>query len=458
MPLNKRKFDYKWIILAVCFMMVFVCLGFCSSTKSLYHNVISNALNIERTLLSFGDSARFIASAVINLFFGTLLYKYGVRKMTAFGFVTLIVSTLIYAFAVEIATALLPLVQGIWGAEVTTKPIILTIFYIAGALLGVGLSFTTTTMASTMLRRWFNKDIGKYTGIVFSANGVGGALAGQVLCNIIESETGFTFFGKHFMGYQTAYILTGIILLVFGIFVVALLKDPSDGPALPAGKKKARGATWSGVDIDTAKRSSYFYITIIVVFLTGFCLQGIYTTYKAHMSDIGMDKNYVYTLFSCFSLILTATKILVGFIYDRFYLKAVMLVCMGSAVIAFISLAAMVPGALGNVLGVVFAVLFALALPLETLVIPLIANDLFGSKNYDRFLGLLLAANYSGYALGSPFIDLFHDFGGSYRPGLFLLSGIMVTALVLILFAIKKAYAFKQQFIAAETTEKSNSV
>ena len=75
----KKRIEYKWVILVLCFLMVFVCLGFCSSTKSLYLDVITKAMNIPRTQFAFNDSARFIASAIVNIFFGTLLYKDGVR-------------------------------------------------------------------------------------------------------------------------------------------------------------------------------------------------------------------------------------------------------------------------------------------------------------------------------------------------------------------------------------------
>ena len=78
---KSRRFEYKWVIFAVCFLMVFICLGFCSSTKSLYLDVITKEMNIPRTQFAFNDSARFISSALVNLFFGTLIYKYGVRKL-----------------------------------------------------------------------------------------------------------------------------------------------------------------------------------------------------------------------------------------------------------------------------------------------------------------------------------------------------------------------------------------
>ena len=107
MNLIKKKLDYKWVILACAFTMVFVCLGFCSSNKGLYLTAITDALGLKRSLFSINDSCRFIATAVMNLFFGKLLYRYGIRKVVAFGFLTLIASTLVYAFAESIFTSIM---------------------------------------------------------------------------------------------------------------------------------------------------------------------------------------------------------------------------------------------------------------------------------------------------------------------------------------------------------------
>ena len=38
---TRRKFDYKWVIMAVSFLMVFTGLGFCSGTKSLFFKISS---------------------------------------------------------------------------------------------------------------------------------------------------------------------------------------------------------------------------------------------------------------------------------------------------------------------------------------------------------------------------------------------------------------------------------
>ncbi len=93
---------YRWVIVAASFLMVFVCLGFCSSSKSLYLAAITEALGIKRSLFSINDSCRYIATAVVNLFFGALCARFGRKRLIAAGFACLIASMLLYAYAPNI--------------------------------------------------------------------------------------------------------------------------------------------------------------------------------------------------------------------------------------------------------------------------------------------------------------------------------------------------------------------
>ena len=430
MTLQKKRFDYKWVILAMAFLMVFVCLGFCSANKGLYLGAITEALDIERGLFSINDSCRFVATAIINLFFGALVGKFGIRKMLIFGFASLIGSMTIYATANNIF-----------------------VFYIGGTLLGVGLTFTTTTMASTVVRRWFKKDIGKYTGIVFAANGIGGALAAQIVTPIIESGT---------FGYRKAYIVVACLLTVIGTLIAIFIREQPKGEAAPAAapaKKKARGSAWVGIEYKQVSKMTYFYLAGVIVFITGFALQGINGAFAAHLKDIGLSPEFVATVSSVYSLSLTGTKLLVGALYDRFGLRVVMLICQTSAVLAFISLAlltaSLVAGSytLAMILAFAFGFLYATALPLETLVIPLIVNDLFGSVSFDKVLGLMMAMNYTGYALGGPVVNLCFDKFGTYAPALFVLAGITIVALFVFQFVINSAYKQKDKIIAAQEVQ-----
>lgn len=427
MTLEKKKFDYKWVILAISFLMVFVCLGFCSSNKGLYLKKITEALDIERSAFSINDSCRFITQAIISLFFGTLLQKFGLRVMTAFGFLSLLASILIYAFAESIY-----------------------VFYIGGALLGIGLTFTSNSMASSLVRRWFHKDIGKYTGIVFAANGLGGALAAQIVSPMINEE------GNPF-GYRKAYLFVAVLLVVIGTIVVTLMREqPKDEPPVmpTATKKKARGSVWCGIEYDAVKSKPFFYMAAVVVLFTGLGLQGINGAWTAHMEDMGLSANFVKNLSSFYSIVLTVSKLAVGFMYDRYGLRTVMIVCQTSGVAAFGLLAAVSDSPAGMVMAFAFAFLYAMALPLETLVIPLIANDLFGSVSYDKLFGIMLSMNYTGYALGGPLVNLCYDKLGTYSPILWALAVLTIVLLILFQFVITSAYKQKAKILAAaEVTE-----
>lgn len=426
MQITKKKLEYKWIILAACFLMTFFALGFCSGNKGLFLSAITEALQIPRSLFSINDSFRYISSAVISVYFGTLLYKFGVRKMVTFGFLCLIGSLLLYASA-------------------NTLPM----FYLGGILLGVGLAFTSGSMTSSIIRRWFKKDIGKYTGIVYAANGVGGAMAAQIVSPMINRE------GDAF-GYRDAYLTVAVIILIASVIIVSVLRERPKNEKMEITDlkaKKSRSVAWVGVEYHKAIKSPIFLVGGIVVFLTGFMLQGINTVYAAYLKDTKIDAAFIATVASVFSLALTATKVLVGAIYDRFGLRCVMVVCQFAGALAFVLLLLIKAGTLGMVLAMVFALLYALSLPLETLVVPLIVNDLFGNASYDKILGLFIAMNYCGYALGAPLINVCYDQFGSYKPAFLIYAILMVVSCIVFMFVIRSAQKQKEEILAAVSNQ-----
>ena len=101
--LQKKRLDYKWVIIAACFVMVFTTLGFCSSTKRLFLGPMTEALGIARSIYSINDSCRYITTSVVNLFFGALVAKFGLRRLIGFGFLSLIGSMLMYSVAYNAA-------------------------------------------------------------------------------------------------------------------------------------------------------------------------------------------------------------------------------------------------------------------------------------------------------------------------------------------------------------------
>lgn len=396
------------LTVVACFCMVFVCLGFCSSNKSLYLSAITEALGIKRSLFSMNDSFRYVATTVVNLFFGTLIAKLGARKLVGAGFLSLIASTLLYATAEHIA-----------------------LFYLGGMFLGIGLSWTTTTMVSYLVGRWYPEKRGTITGLALCSNGLGGALAAQIVTPIIYEE------GNPF-GYRSAYYLIAVILAVVGLLVVALLREPKT-PAAAPGKKKCKGKAWAGITLQTALRKPYFYGAAICVFATGMALQGINGIAAAHLGDVGIDKGVIASVLSVHSIVLCSSKFLAGLSYDKLGLRKTLLICEFCGVCSFLTLAYSGSGSWGTAFAFAWGAFSALALPLETVMVPLIAADLFGEQDHARIMGIFVSVNTAGFAFGAPACNAIFDVIGTYVPMLLVIACAMLAIMAGFHFIIKAA-------------------
>ena len=412
---KKRGFDYKWVVIAVCFLMIMITLGFCSSTKSLYLDVVCSNLNIDRGAFSLNDTCRFVANAIVNLFFGALVHKFGTKKLMLAGIVALVGAEVLYAVA-----------SNVW------------MFYLGGMLLGIGFSWTGTTMIGCVVNKWCRENRGTIMGAVLAANGVGGAVAIQILSPIIEAG------GEK---YRNAYMISAVAVLAVGILILIFMREAPknfDASTPVHTKKKGRGKPWVGIEFSRAKLMPYFYVALICIFFTGFCLQGTGGVAKAHMKDMGIDPVYIASVLSFSSLTLACFKFLTGFVYDKLGLRFTSTMCSTTAAIVTFMLAFLDNSPLGMAMALVYCIFKSLALPLETIMLPIYASDLFGERSYEKVLGIFVSVNVSGYALGAPALNLCYDIFGTYKPMLIACAIIMAVVTIVFQYVISKAHAVKK--------------
>lgn len=423
---TKNIFHRTWVIIALSILMVFTVLGFCSYAKSLYMVAICDALNLSRSAYSFNDSCRYIATSVISIFFGSLIVRFGMKKMIMAGFASLILSNFLYSIATNI-----------W------------MIYLGGILLGVGMAWTTTTMAGAITAKFCKRNRGTITGIILASNGVGGALAVQVLSPFIYDET-------NIFGYRDAYRLVCVILTVVALVIFLFFHDKVDDRAPDTKEtdskktKKSRGRVWAGVAYQDALKTKYFYGSLICVFLTGTMLQGVVGIAAPHLQDAGLSASAIATIFSISSILLTVCKISVGVIYDRGGIRLTTNLCFVAAIAAMFLLAAANNSSIGLLCAYVYAFVAQLALPLETVMLPIYASEFFGEKSNTKMLGIFTSVNTAGFALGSPIANICFDVLGSYKPVLYGAGILMILVTVGMQFVI---FAAEKQKRLIENTE-----
>lgn len=428
---KKFKFSYHWVIFAIGFMMVFFALGFNSSIKSTYLTSITYEKGWDRAAFEVGSSFRYITTAILNMFFGYLVAKFGTRKLIGAGFTCLAAYCLISSFANELYQ-----------------------FYIANIFFGCGLAWSTTTIVGVLVEKWFTNSKGSIMGIILAANGLGGVAAEWTITPIVFGADGVNGLNKELGTYddqwRTAYLVTSIIMVVVGILAVLLIRNtPAEKGIEPLGKdavaKKKRGADWVGFEMADIKKKKYFYIAGACVFITGFVLNSFNGNAKPHMTDIGFTKDYIIYVFSAHSLVLTAAKILAGKSFDKFGIRFTFGYCSVAAIISLLALATMTINS--TIAPWIYSIVSSIALPLETIMIPLLVAEIFGKKCYAKLMGYFLGLNTLGYALGAIVVNLFFDIEKSYKGIFLILSVILTVNLIVIQFVFAAAKKDRENYL-----------
>ena len=125
--------------------------------------------------------------------------------------------------------------------------------------------------------------------------------------------------------------------------------------------------------------------------------------------------------------------------YDKKGLRFTMTINYICAFFAMGLMAFIGPSTIGIVLCFIYLVLADIALPLETIMLPIYAGDLFGRKEYAKMLGICVSVNTAGYALGSPVMGFVFDAFDSYRPAFYAGSVLMFITVVIMQFVITSA-------------------
>lgn len=442
------KFTYHWIIFGIGFLMVFTALGFNSSVQSYYKNpIIQQILGGSVMLYAPRMTIRYAATAILNIYFGTLVAKFGARKLIGAGFISLMLYCLLSALSDGVLISSLLGIE--WSVGATCA-----FLYVASAFFGMGLAWTTTTIVGILVEKWFTNDKGKVMGIILAANGFGGAVA-ELILNVIINH-GAEKADPLKASWQLGYYVTAGILLVVGCIAVLLIRNTPEEMNIEAlGKnsvaKAKRGSNWVGFDMDHIKKSKYFYITGACVFITGFVLNSFNGNARPHMEEMQIA-NLAFVM-SAHSIALTFSKILAGFAFDKFGIRFTFGYCSVAAVVSLLALCVVSVSPL--VAPWLYSILSSVALPLETIMIPLLVAEMFGRKNYSKIMGYYLGLNTFGYAAGSLVVDFFRDLFGSYTTIFVILSVVLTVNLIVVQFAFSAAKKDRENYL--KTLEAENA-
>lgn len=234
-----------------------------------------------------------------------------------------------------------------------------------------------------------------------------------------------------------------------GILVTAFVREP-DGHTRSGDLKKHKicGNSWSGMTFADAVKKPYFYVASVCILLTGVSLQGIVSISAAHLRDVGIDSASIAAILSAHSVALCAAKFLAGISYDKLGLRTTIIICELFGVISFVTLALSNGSVSGITCGFIWGITSSMAIPLETVLVPLIAADLFGEKEFPKIMGVLISINTIGFAISTPIFNFVFDLCDSYLPMLYAVAVMMLVVVAGYHFGLRAADKDREKLLS----------
>lgn len=400
---------YAWVILICCCLIQAGGSGAVASCLGLYVVPVCEEFGIGNAAFSLYLTIQNIFVAIAASFSGKVITKFGVKK-------TLLIAIIMNA---------------IWFIGLSRAQSI-TVFYVLGALIGITFPMAIFLPVPTVITAWFAEKRGFAMGLAMAFGGIGGAGFSVVYSNIIDM-----------FGWRNSYLAMAVISLAIILpCVIFFLKDtPAQKGCLPYGKADAAAEKLIGINVMTGIdaagvwKRGIFWAAIFVGGLAAYVCN--YITYlSAHGIDVGLSVVASGSLISAAMIGTMIGALMLGSLADRIGIKQTFYVA-GAIVIA-----GTVMLIIGNGFIILFAasVAFGFSSSVYTTMIPLLVQELFGSKDYGTIYSYIVAGKSFVAAMSLYLIGLLYDITGAYITGLFVALTAYVIFMMAITVMLRKKY------------------
>lgn len=368
---------------AAAAFLVIMAMALTSSTMSFFLEPVCEDLQISRGSFSLIFSLMSVAGALSNPFVGHYAGKKGVRGIL-----------LLMGLWSGICMVLLSVVTKLW------------MLYAVTFCLGL-LGSTCLTLCGTVMvqQSYSGAQASGILGAVMAGSGVGGVFFSLMIPGIMEA-----------FGWRMAMRAMGIswlVLLWLGMLLLGKQDLRQDG-----GRKDS---VEQGMTRGEALKSPKLYLQMGVIVIMGACC-GLQQQLPSLLGAQGFSAGQVSVMISASTALLALGKFGQGLLYGKIGVKKGGLLTMAAFALgglAMMSKALIWPGLM--ILAVGFGV--------YTTLLPLVARQVFGSREYASIWALISTAGCAGVIVGYPLWGTIYDLTGTYTLGLIGAAVLLICAM-----------------------------
>ena len=399
MPESKRpRFFYGYIVVLAAFLLMAVVLG----------NFFTYGIFFKPILTEFGWSKAVTSGAYslcvglygsVSIVAGRLSDRLSPRVVTLAGGIFL-----------GLGYLLMSQVRDVWQ---------LYLFY---GLIGIGTGGFWAPLLSLTVR-WFVKRRGLVSGIVGSGVGLGTMIIAPVVSWLISSY-----------GWRNAYIIAGIVALVWITVVAQFLKpSPRQMGLVAYGEgevsRESPDQALSGLPFRDVVRQKGFRMLVGLYICFGFFHLTIMVHIVPHAIELGISATKAAYILAVLGWASLFSRIAMGSIADHIGNKRGLVISLATMSVVLLSLSAVTEVWMFYL----FAAAFGFAYAGLSVIQPLIAAELFGLRSIGVIVGILVASWTFGGVIGPVVSGGIFDITGNYQLAFIICVAFSAVGLVLTL-------------------------
>ena len=388
-----RSPDYRWIILATGFVVLFFNGGSRSALGLMLKPMVDD-LEWSRSALSLGITAYMVVSALAMPFVGRLADRYDLRWIMGAG-----------AAVGAVGIGLMSVISAPWQ-----------LFLVYGLVFALGNAGISNPIISVMIVRWFPDRRGLANSVAVSGNAIGQlVIVGLLAQSLVQ------------FGWRTSYAALGVANLIILAPVVLAAVRPS--PPRPAAAANLPGDDPTGVASNEAPpqsllASGQLWLLLGIYAICGFQDYLVATHVVAFALDVGMSTLVAGNLLAIMGLMGLLGVLVSGYLADLMGPGRPTLLCF----VMRIGIFALIILSQAKLSVMVFALLYGFTFLMTAPLTVMFSGNIFGPARLGRISGTISAVHQISGGVGALAGALAFDIWGSYQHAFIVMLALSILA------------------------------
>lgn len=382
---------YGWWVVAACFIIALYTSGVVFYGFTAIFEPIADEFGWSYAQISFAASIRGLEAGLLAPFIGLIVDRWGPRRLIFIG---------------VIFTSM--------GLMLLSRINSIGMFYVASALMAIGISSSGISVTVTAVANWFRKRVGLASGIMICGYGSSGFIV-PVMVGLIDTYE-----------WRTALFILALFLLVIGLPLSLVVRHkPEKYGYLPDGEVASAVAatttlpsvTPAEVDIRAAQamRSRTFWHISLGLIPQFIVVAGVVTHVMPYLSSIGISRQVSGLVATAIPLLSIVGRFGFGWLGDRVGKKRKQLSASGLIIMVLALVIFEFISTGWTWLLVPFLILFGIGYGGNVTMLGVLLREYFGRSNFGAIIGVMWGILMLGNVAGPPVAGWVYDNWGSYQ-------------------------------------------